>query len=170
MKRTRKWGYVAQEAKRLADLGLSGYAIAKRLEVSEATVSRWVKAGKLTLKRAEVAETRADVTALATRQSPEEWAASVRADYALSTTDDQLVTMAEAALRDSQNVLLKPAERMAAQREFRANVKQLALVGRVERQQQKPDTTPAVEQPKRPALQVVRKPRTDPRAALAVAK
>ena len=163
MRRTRKWGFVAQEAKRLADLGLSGYAIAKRLDVAESSVSRWVKAGKLVLRSnagGDLTAARGEIAAVAERQTPAQWAATVRADYALDASDDQLVTMGEEALlliRDPRS----PAQlRLQAMAQFRATVKQLALVARVA------DTAEVVQPASKPRLRVVHRSKVDPREAL----
>jgi predicted transcriptional regulator len=161
MRRTRKWSFVAQEAKRLADLGLSGYAIAKRLEVAESSVSRWVKSGKLVLrggKGGELTEERAPVAADGARQTPKEWAVAVRAAYALDTTDDQLVTMAETALRDALGLGIAVSARLQAMGRFQSIVKQLALVARLDAVKPEPA-------PQKPRLRVVRSS-VDPRRAL----
>jgi hypothetical protein len=47
LRKTRKWGYVEQEARRLADLGMKPLDIAKRLGLNRSTVQRWMHAGKL---------------------------------------------------------------------------------------------------------------------------
>jgi hypothetical protein len=163
MRRTRKWAFVAQEAKRLADLGLSGYAIAKRLDVAESSVSRWVKAGKLVLrsgKGGDLATERGVIAARCERYTPEQWAATVRADYALDATDDQLVTMAESALLLARDPGAVPTFRLQAMGRFQAIVKQLALVARAAAEAE------AVPTVSRQALRVVRRSTVDPREAL----
>lgn len=171
MKRTRKWSYVAQEAGRLAGLGVSAAEIARRLEVNESSVSRWIKAGKLTISRQRrTAQGESDPDPLGEIaksdphpiQSPEQWAAEVRQTFALDPTDDQLVTAARLQLETMHDGNATNADRRAASTEFRAIVKQLALIGRG-----KASETPAEpEAPKRGPLQIVR--RKDPRALLAV--
>jgi hypothetical protein len=170
MKRTRKWSFVGQEATRLAALGLTPLEIAHKIGLAKSTVTRWAKAGKLVIRAAKGGERdadRAEVAASGAKQSPSDWSASVRATYALDSTDDQLVTMAESVLRDALDETKGLTLRLAAMGRFQSLVKQLALVARAE-----PQSKPAAPEtePKRPALQVVRKPRTDPRAALAAAK
>lgn len=163
MKRTRKWEYVKQEATRLAELGLGSAEIALRIQVDTATVNRWFKAGKLARREpvrqgsAAVADTR--------RKSPAEWAASVRDDYSLSDTDDQLVTMAEEALATALSKTEGISSRLTAMRTFQGLVRQLALVAKVV---EVPEDEPAPE-PK-PAPRVLRPTGTDPRIALMVVK
>src|SRR5688572_22107946 len=121
MRRTRKWAFVAQEATRLAGLGLSGYAIAKRLDVAESSVSRWVKAGKLVLrsgKGGDLAADRGVIAASCDHHTPEQWAAAVREGYALDATDDQLVTMAESALLLARDPGAAPTFRLQAMGRF----------------------------------------------------
>jgi hypothetical protein len=168
MRRTRKWSFVAQEAKRLADLGLSGYAIAKRLEVSEASVSRWVKAGKLVLKGGKRDQRRSEIAALGATKSPAEWAAAVRADYSLDATDDQFVTLAEAALAKALNPRVKLTARLQAMRTFQGLVKQLALVAKAADAMPAPAATP--EPPKRQTFPVQRRRIGDPREILTMVK
>jgi transposase len=166
MRRTRKWAYVEQEARRLADLGLSGYALAKHLGVSEASVSRWVKAGKLTLKGGKSAEreaNRAEVEASGSQKSPDQWAASVRAEYQLDATDEVLVAMAEAAKLKALDEGIGVSARLQAMGRFQALVRQLALVTR--KRDQEP--TPAAPPPEEPKKRVVeRRTGTDPRVLL----
>lgn len=156
MKRSRKWIFVAQEAQRLADLGLRPVDIARRLEVNEGSVSRWIKAGKLTVRRKKVGGEDGDIAPSEVHQvqSPEEWAAEVRRTYDLDPTDDQLVTLAEALLMTARTDK-SPTVRRGATAEFRGIVKQLALVARAQ-----PAQRPEPETPKKP-LEIVR--RTDPR-------
>lgn len=166
MRRTRKWSALAQEAKRLADLGLSGYAIAKKLEVEESTVSRWVKTGKLTLKNDPKGKRAAGIVAQGERLTPEQWAAAIRRDYALDATDDQLVTMAEAALGEAVDATLSVTARNQSRSRFQALVRQLNLIVRAASQAapEAAPKTPAL----RSSLRVVR-PSGDPRRGLMAA-
>lgn len=159
MRRTRKWSYVAQEATRLADLGLTPVEIAKRLEVGRNTVQRWMAAGKLTDTR-QKAKGRSVVP-----RSAAEWAAAVRATYALDATDEELVTMGEVALRKVHDPRESSQVQLNAMGRYIAIVKQLALVARAAEA-----TTPApVEEPKKPAARV-RRPGVDPRNLLMAVK
>lgn len=159
MRRTRKWAYVAQEARRLADLGLSHLDIADRLDVHRTTVKRWMAAGKLR----DTSGTGPDRPVMSGAPSShcagaEMWAAAVRAAYALDATDEQLVDLATSALAVAKNPLEEAGVRLMATGRFQGLVKQLALVAR----------TPATEapppepEPVRPA----RGPRADPRGQL----
>jgi hypothetical protein len=131
MKRTRKWSYVEQDAIRLAGLGLSPLEIAKRLGVNKSTVTRWIASGKLGKKASRrAAQTKVLTLATTGGKSPAAWVSAVRKDYQLDATDGQLVDLAKAALTMAQDRKLKPRERLSAMAEFRANVKQLALVAR----------------------------------------
>lgn len=163
MRRTRKWAYVEQEAKRLAALQLSPREIAERLQVWKSTVTRWIAAGKLTLPPDDRAAQRAVVTAQSQRQTPEAWAALVRQDYALDATDDQLVTMAEATLGEANDLTLTVTARNQSRARFQALVKQLALVARAEA------SVPPVPATLKPTLRVIRRPAGDPRRALMAA-
>lgn len=159
MRRTRKWSFVAQEATRLADLGLSPADIAARLEVGRNTVQRWMAAGKL-------ADTRRGARPPQTNQpkSAVEWAAAVRADYALDATDEELVTIGATALRKVHDPLESSQVQLNAMGRFIAIVKQLALVAR------KSEAVPVpAEEPKPPEL-VMRRPGADPRKFLMAVK
>jgi hypothetical protein len=115
IRRTRKWSFVAQEAARLAALGLSPLDISKRLDVNKSTVTRWMKTGKLA-RTQRVATPKPDpppVEAHITK-TPSEWAKSVRAEYNLDATDDQIVTLAESALELSLNDRLAGSRRSCA--------------------------------------------------------
>lgn len=158
MRRTRKWAFVAQEATRLAALGLSPAEIGARLDVPRQTVYRWMKEGKLVTPES----TRATVSmTVRANQTPEQWAADVRNAYALDATDEQLVSMAEAALLIWRDPAASAPLRMQAMREFRATVKQLALVARATEQEQA-----APPQSDKPKLRVVRHSAGDPRRGL----
>lgn len=163
MRRTRKWSYVAQEATRLADIGLSPVEIASRLEVTRSTVQRWMAAGKL-------ADTRRGGPQHASAVRPKsaaEWAAAVRAAYALDATDEELVTMGEAALRKVHDPTQAPQVQLNAMGRFLAIVKQLALVARAAEA-----TVPEpIEAPKTtPPVASVRRPGVDPRNLLMAVK
>lgn len=156
MRRTRKWEFVKQEATRLAGLGLSPRDIAKRLELSKSTVTRWMASGKLRrLLKGPPPEPVA-------KQTPAEWAEAVRKNYALDVTDEQLVTLAESALAMSQNPTLDSRVKLAASGRFQTLVRQLSLVARAA--DQEPQTsTPASTRRTNPS---VRRPAADPRGHL----
>jgi hypothetical protein len=157
VKRTRKWAFVAQEATRLAELGLPSSDIARRLGVNSSTVRRWVSSGRLA--RPTVVAAVAQV-----RQSPEEWARDVRATYDLDATDDQLVVMAETALRRALDPLQPASVQLSAMGRFQAIVKQLALVARKAAEA-------APEEPKaKPQARPMRRPGADPRNLLQAVK
>lgn len=158
MKRTRKWAFVAQEAIRLAGLGLSQSEIARRLEVNKSSVSRWLRDGKIPAGGNGSNPAPKPVTM---RQTPEQWSAEVRATYALDATDDQLVTHGEEALRIAGDPGVSVTLRMSAWREFRAIVKQLALVSR-----QTPAKQPTPEARPRQSFQPPRRLNVDPRQLL----
>lgn len=167
MKRTRKWKFVEQEATRLIALGFSAADIAERLEVNKSSVTRWIASGKL--KVPDKVVTMAPPTV---RLSPAEWAKSVRGEYALSPTDEALVTLAESALSLSRDMTATASVQLAAGREFRAYAKQLDVLpkrGVAAAEQQQPAAVngdaPAV--PERKTNPPVRRRSTaDPRALL----
>lgn len=160
LRKTRKWGFVEQEARRLADLGMTPLDIAKRLGLNRSTVQRWMHAGKLndTIDKSKTPATAAvehdllasatDVVAQPPKKkrgrprkdqppqiraplTPDEWATEIRATYDLDATDDQLVTMAQVQLTMSLNPLVAAQVQLQAQAAFRASVKQLALTARI---------------------------------------
>ena len=153
MKRTRKWAFVRQEAERLMGLGLPLREIARRIEVNESTIHRWIKAGKL-VRQSGVAGT----SQVSARQTPMEWAETVRATYSLDASDDQLVTLATRALEMALDLTESAMTRLSAMGRFQAAVKQLALVARLADQDAPAPTTPT--RPVRPS------PTADPRVFL----
>jgi len=157
VKRTRKWAYVEQEAKRLANLGLQPRDIAKRLGVTK-TVNRWMAMGKLERRPSTQA-----ARVAGSGKSPGEWAATVRKDFALDATDEQLVTLAETALAMSLDPSMAAHVRMGAAGRFQAIVRQLALVAR------KADEQAPKDEPRAPVV-VARRSGADPRALLMAVK
>lgn len=159
MKRTRKWEFVAQEATRLAGIGLAPKEIAERLGLNKSTVTRWMQAGKL------VRVARPPVPAKRPEQSPAEWAAAVRESYQLDATDDQLVSLAEQALILSNDLLVSPAVRLAASGRF------MALTGRLLVRTRVVDTpAEAPAEPVAPARPRPARVAGDPRALLMAIK
>jgi hypothetical protein len=114
MKRTRKWAFVAQEATRLTALGLSPRETASRLGVNKGEKPRATPA-KVKVK---------------SRRTPSEWAREIRKAYDLDATDDQLVTLAQAALAMTIDSTAAAQLRLQAAGRFQALVKQLSLVTR----------------------------------------
>ncbi len=164
MKRTRRWEFVKQDALRLAALGLSADEIANQVGVDRATVFRWKKAGKLQVGSGSSADA-AQVPLVTTDQTSAQWAAAVRAAYALDVTDSQIVTIAESALLVAKDPGTPGTLRLAAMREFRAAVKQLGLVARAGAEDGTPAPEPAVPA-KRKTFQVQRRGGGDPRSLL----
>lgn len=158
MKRTRKWQYVRQEAERLAGLGLSAREIARRLEIHESSISRWIKAGKLTISQG---SRPAGLTSSRGGQTAAEWAAAVREAFDLDATDEQVVDLAESALLVARDPNTPGSLRLQAMGRFQALVKQLALVARVA--DAKPERDEA---PKRKTFEAPRRTGTDPRGIL----
>ena len=163
VKRTRKWAFVAQEAIRLAEVGLTPLEIANRIGVKRSTVQRWMAAGKITdTRRGGTGRSGQKVTKLT---KPSEWSATVRKDFALDATDDQLVTLAETALGLALDPLRPEPVRLGAMTRFQALVKQLALVARAADVPAVPDAPPS-----RPSRQMPRRQAGDPRALLSMVK
>ena len=160
MKKTRKWAFVAQEAKRLADLGLAPVDIAARLNVERSTIQRWMAAGKLNDTRRAAREGRTPAATLATK--PGDWSAAVRLEYTLDATDDQLVTLAELALSKANDPTESTSNRLQASRTFQGLVKQLALVARAADRPDPPSDKPA----ERPRRVLPTRSTADPRALL----
>jgi len=153
MKRTRKWAYVEQEAKRLADLALSSSEIARRLGVNHSTVLRWIAAGKITKR------TR---TSVGTSVRAANWAAAVRKDFSLDASDEELLAMGQTAIEVAHDRTQAPSVRLAAMGRFQAVVKQLALPARLA------DQGPIVAA--KPDPPAPRTPRPDPRGLLMAVK
>lgn len=166
-RRTRRWSQVAQEARRLASIGLTPKEIADRLEVNKTTVNRWIKAGKL-----KIAARVIDIMPARAEKTPSEWAKAIRGEYDLDETDDQLVKMAETAAAIAEDATAKRSERLNAMRTFRGIVAQLRLVARAaaEAEQDQPVAVnaPAVMKSKNPPVR--RKPSADPRVTLRAVK
>jgi transposase len=162
MKRTRKWEYVKQEALRLAALGLSPYAIAKRLELSHSTVTRWKHAGKLDWDPGQK-----PIRPVTVPQTPERWAAEVRKLFALDATDDQLVTQAQQALELAYNMAESATTRLSAMGRFQSIVKQMALVTRSAGLESASTPEPDKRMAPRP---MVRRSGVDPRSVLQAVK
>lgn len=131
MKRTRKWGFVAQEAGRLAALGLAPKDIAIKLGVNKSSVTRWMAAGRLKSTRGRTLRPPSSTAPpLRPPKTPDAWAQDIRRSYDLDATDDQLVAIAESALALTLNMAETPQIRLQAAGRFQAIVKQLALVAR----------------------------------------
>jgi hypothetical protein len=165
LKRTRKWAFVKQEAVRLADLGLDPKEIAARLGpgVNRSTVQRWMAAGKIRDTRRGAKGGK--LPAFSKDVKPGEWAKTVRKDYALDATDEQLVELAEMMLTVKNDPLQPMTTRIAAAREFRAIAKQLNLVTRTADSKATPSPAAQPDVPKRP-MRASRRPSTDPRKVL----
>lgn len=165
-RRTRAWSFVAQEAKRLASIGCSPAEIAAHIKVNKSTVTRWIAQGKLKVKSKIV-----DVsTIVRAKKTPAEWAQSIRDEFDLSDTDDQLVTLGEAALMISQDPAAKRSERLNASRAFLSIETKLALAARrgqpeTEQQPQPVAVAAAVSKPVTKNPPVRRSSTADPRAA-----
>lgn len=160
MKRTRKWVFVAQEARRLASMGLKPSEVARRVGVTRQAVLRWMASGLLADTRRGSVRPGTAVVPDAPRLSPAEWAASVRVEYSLDATDEQLVMLAEAALRISLDPATPARLQMAATDRFQALARQLALVARQPADGTHVPATPAAKRSVRP------RPSVDPRALL----
>ena len=163
MQRTKKWTFVAQEAQRLASLGLTAAEIAQKVGVHRATVGRWIEGGLLAVEQ----PAHRSVPAVQASQSPREWAAAVRANYQLDATDEQLMTLAEAALEVSLSRSASAAVRMNATRTYQGLVRQLNLVARVAAQEVE---QPAAEPQRRQHTPVSRPSGPDPRTLLMAVK
>jgi len=99
-------------------------AAARRLGVNRATVHRWIVDGKVPRPSG-----KADSAAVTARagQSPHAWAKAVRRDYELSSTEQQLLDLAVAALTMARDGALRPEQRIAAMGRYQQLVRQLDL-------------------------------------------
>lgn len=164
IRRTRKWKFYEQEAQRLANLGLSPADIAVRLEVNKSSVTRWIAAGKL-----KVPDKVVSIMPVIARLAPAEWAKAVRDEFALSATDEQLVTLGEAALLLSRDATAKASVQLNAGARFLAIAKHLDVLPRKDagKQLEQPkavnETPPAPERKTNPPVR--RRTKVDPRDA-----
>lgn len=166
MKRTRKLQFVHQDAERCAALGMTAIEIADHLGLNRSTVGRWFKKGKL--KKPDVALSEKEQAPA--RQSPADWARSMREGCVLDATDEQLVSLGESALSLSRDVTVSAQVQLSAGAQFRAIAKQLAISVRLAAAAQPVPQPKAVnEQPAR-RLSLARKPVTDPRKGLMAIK
>ena len=104
---------------------------ARTLGVDRSTLTRWLASGKV--KRpakggprrvtAAALEATADTGAVPTTSTA--WAAGIRAAYALTATESELVGLADAALQLAQDLTVKPEIRLTAMTKFQALVRQL---------------------------------------------
>lgn len=161
MKRTRKLNFVRQDAERLAALNMSPAEIAKELDVNKSTVTRWFASGKL-----KKPEPNALFSPAPARQSPADWAKSMREEFLLSSTDEQLVTLGEQALSLSRDVTVSSVVQLSASASFRAIAKQLAIAtsrtaAKVPEQPKK-----AVNEAPARVLKMARRPVRDPRMTI----
>jgi hypothetical protein len=166
VKRTRKWAFVGQEAQRLAGLGLTPLEIATKLDLEKSTVTRWFAAGKLAKGKARsVAKRRRN----GVPRKPALWAADVRKEYQLDSTDDLLVTMAQQAAAAALDAARSDATQSQARRDFLAITHRLKL-GSVERAEQDLPTAPGATHSAKAPPVVARPARAggDPRALFKV--
>lgn len=102
---------------------------AKVLGVDRSTLHRWIEAGKLPRPRSKPpvrkGETEIEKDAQAA-ESPTGWAAEIRANYALSKTDLELLDLAAAALLMAKTEQ-HARDRLAAMARFQQLVRQLNL-------------------------------------------
>lgn len=154
--RSRKWIFVGQEAQRLMSLGMRPAEIARKLDVEQSTVSRWIASGKLVKGRAKQARRRT-----AGVPSPADWAADVRREYQLSITDEQLVELGVRALTLASDLTQPAPIRLLASARFQSLAKQLQL-GLSER----PAEDVPADQSRRPKRPVTPRTGGDPRRLL----
>lgn len=160
MQRTRRWTHVAQEARRLADLGMTPLQIADRTGVNRSSVQRWMATGKLRDTRRTLPDTAIVTPSSSGHSVPMAWGAVMRATYALDASDEQLVQLAERALAFAADATETTARRLSAMTRFQAIVKQLRLVTR---QVEDPVAPPVVVEAPPPPVPTAR---VDPRALL----
>lgn len=171
IKRTRKWAHLAQEARRLAALGMSVREIAKHLDVSPTTITAWRKSGKLP--RLVVDNTPQPASPVSGEMTPDEWAKQMRSEFRLSASDDIQVTHGVIAATIARDPNSKRSEVLNALRTFKSIDQGLQLVIRnmraAEAMQQQPAAVAVnapgpVAVPKRPRAR--RRSTTDPRLAV----
>lgn len=141
---------------------MSPAEIAERLELNKSTVTRWIASGKLTVPTKVVT-----IGPPSARMSPAEWAKAVRDEYALTPTDEQLVTLGEAALSLSRDMTAKASVQLNAGARFLAIAKHLDVLPRKEAAKQLEQPKAVNETPAAPDRKsnppVRRRSKTDPR-------
>jgi hypothetical protein len=166
MGRTRKWVFVAQEAGRLADIGMSPGQIAAALKVAPSTVTRWMQKGRIRRTKGVTGRPRRSVMApVRQRQTPVEWAAAVREEYSFSPTDDMLVTLGQMALEIALDPRSDTRTQNAATARFRAIARDLDLGLSRQPEVVPQEPVPPVKEPRTP-LRLVAERKGDPRALL----
>lgn len=153
----------------MASIGCTPKEIADKLGLNKSTVTRWIQAGKLERGKRTSAPPATETPHVA--QTPAEWAKSVRENYKLDDTDEQLVKLAEVALALSLNPKTGASVRMTAAGRFQGIVRQLSLPARSSEEQQPvtpPVQTPAPVAPKKRPMR--RTGGIDPRNVLMAVK
>jgi hypothetical protein len=102
-------------------------AAADALGVNRSSVTRWIRAGKVPRPGGQRPSRRKGPVVAGPRQSPQDWAATIRRAYELSPTELQLVALAEAALTLARTEDARPADRLAAMSRYQSLVRQLEL-------------------------------------------
>ena len=100
---------------------------AAKLGVNVSTISRLVKAGRVSGRQGRPPRSTAAPPLSDARHTPTEWAAAVRTTFELSATEDQMVTLACEALTIARSVEARPSDRLHAMQRFASLVKQLGL-------------------------------------------
>ena len=128
MPKSFKFRRIGKDAAEVLASSPSQSAAARRLGVDRSTLHRWLVAGKVQRPpRREKRATEATPAAEMTDQTPEQWAATLRADYLFSSTEEVLVDLGAVTLRLSKDERLSPSERLAAVGRFQQLIKQLHL-------------------------------------------
>lgn len=130
MKRTHKFAALG-DVQAAMNRARSQCAAAKALGVTESTLWRWIRAGKVSTPRhwragQPIGET-GPIVAPAPDQSAEGWAAAIRASREFSPTDEKLIDVATDALRLAMDDKTAPTTRLAAMGRFQQLVRQLRL-------------------------------------------
>jgi len=123
VKKTWRWGSVMGRAADVMRTAPSLSAAAAVLQVDRQTVHRWVKAGKIP----PPGGGRQPLPRVLEVPASAAWGDRIRALYALSVTDLELVPLAETALALARDESLKASERLAAMARFQSLVRQLHL-------------------------------------------
>jgi hypothetical protein len=126
MKQTWKLNSMDEVAAAIATTPSLRQAAAK-LGVNVSTVSRLVKAGRVSGRQARLPRSTTAPPRNDAPHTPTEWAAVVRTTFELSATEDQIVTLAGEALTIAQSVEARPSDRLHAMQRFASLVKQLRL-------------------------------------------
>lgn len=165
MKRSHKRGALG-DVQSVVDAAPTLDEAARRLGINRSTLTRWLQTGKV--QRPGGKPLQPPASSIPVPDTPNRWAESVRAAYTLSETEQQLVMLADRALRMAHDPATGGFTRLSSMARFQALVKQLNLMP--EKRKDAREATPAGRPVMARQVATAPRPSVDPRAILAVVK